>query len=168
MSKVEILPPGTSVVEKEKILFEIKPMLLPTILNVENIIIIGFVFLAVVASVAFHVGLYEFLIIAALFLLLAVPSFRRIFIAGSTTYVLTNRRLGIFTVGIGQKDRMIPLEQIQTVVYRSSFAQRFYGAGDIVVKLKGLRGSVTMIGLMECKRRAEQIRKAAMKAQSSR
>ncbi|NLG96352.1 MAG: PH domain-containing protein [Chloroflexi bacterium] len=168
MSKVEILPPGASVVEKEKILFEIKPVLLPTILNMENIIIIGFVIIAVIASVAFRVGLSEFLIIAALFLLLAVPSFRRIFIAGSTTYVLTNYRLGIFTVGFGQKERFIPLEHIQTVVTRSSFLQRFYGAGDIVIKLKGLRGSVTMIGLMECKRRAEQIRKAAMKVQAAR
>ena len=94
--------------------------------------------IAVIASVAFRVGLSEFLIIAALFLLLAVPSFRRIFIAGSTTYVLTNYRLGIFTVGFGQKERFIPLEHIQTVVTRSSFLQRFYGAGDIVIKLKGL------------------------------
>jgi uncharacterized membrane protein YdbT with pleckstrin-like domain len=165
-------PPSPStvvpaVVEKEKIIFEIKPVLLPTILNFENIVIIGFIALAVIASVVFRFGLYEILIVAALFLLLTVPSLRTIFMAGSTTYVLTNRRLVIFTVGLGAKEQSIPLERIQSVTCKSSGLQRFYGAGDILVKQKGLRGTVRLTGLAECKRRTEQILKTARKITSS-
>lgn len=168
MNKVIDVTTVPAVADKEKILFETKPVMLPTILNLENLVIIGFVVLSVILTVAFRIGLSEILIIAALFLLLAVPSFRRIFMAGSTTYVLTNRRLGIFTVGIKQKERFIPLEHIQNAVVKSSGLQRFYGAGDVHVYLKGLRGTVRLIGLMECKRRAEQINQAVKKAQASR
>jgi uncharacterized membrane protein YdbT with pleckstrin-like domain len=156
-----------AVVEKEKIIFEIKPVMLPTILNFENIVIIGFIALAVIASVVFRFGLYEILIVAALFLLLTVPSLRTIFMAGSTTYVLTNRRLVIFTVGLGAKEQSIPLERIQSVTCKSSGLQRFYGAGDILVKQKGLRGTVRLTGLAECKHRTEQILKTARKVTSS-
>jgi uncharacterized membrane protein YdbT with pleckstrin-like domain len=151
------------VIEKEKIIFEIKSVMWPTIINFENLVTIGFVIIATIAAVVFHFGLYEILIVAAVFLLITVPSFRSIFLAGSTTYVLTNRRLIIFTVGLGQKENSIPLERIQSVSCKSSGFQRFYRAGDILVKQKGLRGTVRMVGLLDCKRRAEQILKAAKK-----
>jgi uncharacterized membrane protein YdbT with pleckstrin-like domain len=150
--------------DKEKLIFEIKPVMLPTILNFENLVIIGFVIIAVIASVVFRFGLGEFLIVAAAFLLLTIPSLRTIFMAGSTTYVLTNQRLLIFTVGFGSKEESIPLERIQAVNCKSSGLQRLYGAGDIFVKQKGLRGTVRLVGLLECKHRADQILQAARKA----
>ncbi|MBE0697282.1 MAG: PH domain-containing protein [Anaerolineaceae bacterium] len=149
---------------KEKIIFEIKSLMLPTILNLENLVTIGFVALAAIASVVFHFGLYEILIVALLFLLLAVPSFRSIFQAGSTTYVLTNQRLIIFSVGFGQKERSIPLANIISVNCKSSGLQFLYGAGDILIKQKGLRRTIRLVGLSECKKRAEQISQAAKKA----
>jgi hypothetical protein len=149
---------------KEKIIFEVKSLMLPTILNLENLVTIGFVALAAMAAVVFHFGLYEILIVALLFLLLAVPSFRSIFQAGSTTYVLTNQRLVIFSVGFGQKERSIPLANISGVNCKSSGLQFLYGAGDILIKQKGLRRTVRMGGLNECKKRAEQISQAAKKA----
>ena len=94
------------------------------------------------------------------------PQPQQIFKAGSTTYVLTNQRLIIFTVGFGPKERSIPLEQIQDLKYRSSGLQRFYGAGEIIVNLKGLRESVRLFGLKDVKRRTEQIQSAAKKAQN--
>lgn len=149
---------------KEKIIFEIKSLMLPTILNLENMVTIGFVALAVIASVVFHFGISEIIIVAALFLLLAVPSFRSIFQAGSTTYVLTNQRLIIFSVGFGQKERSIPLERISGVQCKSSGLQFLYGAGDILVKQRGLRRATRLVGLSECKSRAEQILREARKA----
>jgi hypothetical protein len=149
---------------QEKILFEVQTLMWPTIINLENLATIGFVGLIVLAAAVFRFGLQEFLIVAAIFLLLAIPSFRSIFLAGSTTYVLTNLRLIIFTVGIGQRERVIQLDQIQSVTCKSSGLQRFYGAGDILIKQKGLRGNVRMLGLRECKHRAEQIRQAIKKA----
>jgi membrane protein YdbS with pleckstrin-like domain len=150
-------------VEKEKIIFEIKTVMWPTIINFENLVTIGFVILATIAAVVFHFGLYEILIVAAVFLLITVPSFRTIFKAGSTTYVLTNRRLVIFTVGFGAKEQSIPLERIQKVSCKSSGFQRFYRAGDILIQQKGLRSTVRLIGLVDCKRRSEQILKAVQR-----
>lgn len=159
-----ISPTSSAPVEKEKIIFEIKSLLMPTILNLENLVTIGFVVIASMASVVFRFGLAEILIVAALFLLLAIPSLRSIFAAGSTTYVLTNRRLVIFTVGLGPKERSIPLDRISNVQAKSSLFQRFYGAGDIHVKQKGLRGTVRMVGLVDYKKRADQISQAMKKA----
>lgn len=156
--------PVQTPVAKEKIIFEIKSMLLPTILNMETLATIGFVALAAMASVVFRFGIYEIVIVALVFLLLAVPAFRAIFMAGSTTYVLTNQRLMIFTVGLGKKERAVALEQIQSITCKQSGLQRLYGAGEILIRQKGLRGSVRMVGLSDCKQRAEQIRKAAIKA----
>jgi uncharacterized membrane protein YdbT with pleckstrin-like domain len=148
-------------------IFEIKSLMLPTILNLENMVTIGFVFLAVIASVAFRFGISEFLIVAALFLLLAIPSFRSIFQAGSTTYVLTTQRLIIFSVGFGQKERSIPLHRITSAQCKSSGLQFVYGAGDVLIKQTGLRGITRMGGIKDCKRRAEQIMQAAKKAKES-
>jgi uncharacterized membrane protein YdbT with pleckstrin-like domain len=156
--------PAVPAQPKEKIVFEIQPLLLPTIMNMENLVMIGLVFLAVIAAMFFRVGLLEFLIFAVIFLIIAVPSFRSIFRAGSTSYVLTNRRLVIFTVGFGPKERSIPLEQIQDAKVRSSGLQRFYGAGDVIVYMRNLGKPVRLLGLKECKRRAEQIMQAAKKA----
>jgi len=114
-----VIPP------KEKILFETQPLLLPTILNLETLTMIGFTIVIVISAVIFHFGVPEFLIIGALFLLIAVPSLRQIFMAGSTTYVLTNQRLILFTVGFGPKERSIPLEQIQGLTYRAYGLQSF-------------------------------------------
>lgn len=150
---------------KEKILFEIQPLMLPTILNLENLTLIGLTILTVIAAVVFHFGALEFLIVALLFLLIAVPSFRSIFRAGSTSYVLTNRRLAIFSVGFGPKERSIPLEQIQDVKTRSSGLQRFYGAGDVIIYQRTLGKPIRLLGLQQCKQRAEQILQAAKKAQ---
>jgi hypothetical protein len=152
---------------KEKIIFEIKTLMLPTILNLENMATIGFVGIAAIASVVFHFGLGEFLVVAVLFLLLAVPSFRSIFKAGSTTYVLTNQRLLIFSVGLGQKERSIPLGNIISVKTKSSGLQFIYGAGDILIKQKGLRGTVKVVGLSEVKKRADQISQAVKKASTA-
>jgi uncharacterized membrane protein YdbT with pleckstrin-like domain len=148
---------------KEKVIFEIKTLILPTILNLENLVTIGFAILAVIAAAVFHFGIGEFLVVAVLFLLLAVPSFRSIFQAGSTTYVLTNQRLIIFTVGLGQKERSIPLERISRVQCKSSGLQFIYGAGDILIKQRGLRGTIRLVGISDCKKRADQILQAAKK-----
>lgn len=153
----------------EKILFEIKPLMLPTILNMENLTVIGFVALAVMAYIAFpgHIGLPELIILGALFLLFAVPSFRSIFLVGGTTYVLTNQRVVIFSPGFGTKEKSIPLDQIQSVKCKSSGLQRFYGAGEIRIQQKGRLGITRLQGLIECKRRAEQIQSAVQKFKSA-
>lgn len=160
-------PPAIPPKPQEKILFEIQPLMLPTIINLENLTIIGFTVIIAIASVIFHFGLYEFLIVGLFYLLIAVPSFRSIFRAGSTSYVLTNYRLVIFTLGFGSKERSIPLDQIQDVKTRTSGLQRFYGAGDIILYPKGLGKKVRMLGLQDCKRRAEQIQQAVKKAQNN-
>lgn len=147
--------------DKEKIIFEIQPMMTPTIVNLENLTLIGFTFIIVLAAVIFRFGLPEFLIVGALYLLIAVPSVIAIFRAGATTYVLTNRRLVLFSMNYKSKERSIPLDQIQDAKCRFSGLQRLYGAGDIIVSLKGLRSPVKLYGLKKCKERAEQIRQAA-------
>jgi membrane protein YdbS with pleckstrin-like domain len=159
------ITPAAASQPKEKILFEIQPLMLPTILNLENLVMIGFTVVIVIAAVVFRFGLSEFIIVAALYLLIAVPSFRSIFRAGSTSYVLTNKRLIIFTVGFGPKERSIPLEQIQDVKTRTSGLQRFYGAGDIIVYQRTLGKPTRLLGLRECKRYAEAIQQAAKTAQ---
>ena len=164
-SPTENTPAVAAPQPKEKIMFEIQPLLLPTIINLENLTLIGFTVVIMIAAVVFHFGLLEFLIVAAFFLLIAVPSVRSIFRAGSTSYVLTNQRLVIFSIGFGPKERSIPLEQIQDVKTRSSGLQRFYGAGDVILYQKTLSKPIRLLGLNECKRRAEQILQAAKKAQ---
>ena len=149
---------------QEKILFEVQPMLVATILNMENLVIIGFVALAAIAAFVFRFGLWEIIIVAAVFLLLAVPSFKNIFETGSTHYVLTTRRLVIFKVGLGPREKEIPLEQIADVRCKSSGLQGLYRAGSVIIKQKGLRSPIRLNGLAECGKRAEQIRVAAKKA----
>ncbi len=151
---------------QEKIIFEIQPLMLPTILNLENLVIIGFTVVIVIAAVAFHIGLTELLIIGLVYLLIAIPSFRSIFRAGSTSYVLTTRRLVIFTLGFGPKERSIPLDQIKDVKIRHSGLQRVYAAGDVVLYLRNLGRPVKMIGLSSVKQRAEQVRQAVKNAQA--
>ncbi len=151
---------------KEKIIFEIQPLMLPTILNLENLTMIGFTVIIVIAAVIFHFGISEFIIVAAFYLLIALPSFNSIFRAGSTTYILTTKRLVIFGVLPGSKERSIPLEQIVDAKCKSSGLQRFYGAGDILVYQTALRRPVRLYGLRDCKKRAEQIKQAAKKVQN--
>lgn len=145
---------------KEKIIFDIQPMLMPTILNIENLISIGFAVIALLVIAFFHLGLAEIIGIIVLFLIFIVPSMRGIFLAGSTNYVLTTRRLMIFTVSLGQKERSLPLSEIDSVKVHYSGLQRFYGAGDIYVKQKGLHSKVRLFGLKDVKKRADQIQKA--------
>lgn len=162
--ETKVAAPGSSdKTSKEKILLEFQPLMLPMILNLENLTLIGLVFVILLASVAFHFGPWEFVIIGVLYVLLAFPSFAAIFRTGSTTYVLTNHRLVIFTVGIRQKERSIPLDQIQEVKCKSSGLQRLYGAGDVIVYLKGLRKPVRFAGLKDCKGYAERIVQAVKK-----
>jgi membrane protein YdbS with pleckstrin-like domain len=125
---------------------------------------IGFTLVIVLMAIVFHFGFSEFLIVGALYLLIAIPSLNSIFRAGSTSYVLTNQRLVIFTVNLKSKERTIPLDQIQSVTTKSSGLQKFYGAGDILVYQKGFRKPIRLSGLKDCKRRAEQIRQAVRKA----
>lgn len=151
---------------KEKILFDIQSMMLPTILNLENLTMIGFTFVIVLMALVFHFGVSEFLIVGALYLLIAIPSLTSIFHAGSTSYVLTNQRLLIFTINLKSKERSIPLDQIQSVTTKSSGLQKFYGAGDILIYVKGVRKPIKLTGLKDCKHRAEQIRQAVRKARN--
>jgi uncharacterized membrane protein YdbT with pleckstrin-like domain len=166
MNKPVPIPPTAPVAAstpQEKIIFETQPLILPTILSLENLVIVMFSFVIVIIAVIFHLGIGEILIIAALYLLIAFPSLRAIFRAGSTNYVLTNKRLVIFTVGFGPKERSIPLHQIQDVKVRYSGLQRFYGAGDIVVYQKSLKRPVRLQGLQEVRKRTEQIQRAMSK-----
>jgi membrane protein YdbS with pleckstrin-like domain len=150
---------------QEKIVFEIKQLLLPTILNYEILTMLGFTLVILIAAVAFRFGPWEFIIIGVLFMLIALPSFMAIFRAGSTTYVLTNQRLIIFSVGIRSRERAIPLEQIQDVKCKPSGLQRLYGAGDLIIYQKALRRPVRLLGIKECQHRAEQIQQAVKKKQ---
>lgn len=165
MNIKETSPNPTIKTGKEKILLEMQPLVLPMILNLENLSLIGFIFIILLASVAFHFGPWEFIIIGVLYMLLAFPSLLSIFRTGSTTYVLTNQRLAIFTIGVRQKERSIPLDQVQDVKCKSSGLQRFYGAGDVIVYLKNLRKPVRLAGLKNCKELAEQIDHVARKYQ---
>lgn len=149
---------------KEKILFDIQPLLLPTILNLENLTIIGFTLVIVLAAIVLHFGFSEFLIVGAFYLLIAIPGLNSIFRAGSTSYVLTTQRLMIFTLNVRSKEQSIPLDQIQAVKTKSSGLQRFYGAGDVLVYQKNGRKPVKLAGIVECKHRAEQITQAVKKA----
>lgn len=144
---------------KEKIIFETAPLVLPTILSLENLAIVGFTFVIAIVAVVFRLGISELLIIAALWMLIAFPSFRAIFRAGSTSYVLTTQRVVIFTFGFGSKERSIPLKQIQDVKVKYSGLQRLYGAGDIIIYPKGLSRAVRLRGLQEVRKRADQIQK---------
>jgi membrane protein YdbS with pleckstrin-like domain len=150
----------------EKIIFEIQPMVIPTILNFENMTIIGMVFLLMVGSVAFHIGIMEMLIVGGIILVIAIPSLRSIFMAGSTTYVLTTRRLVIFTVSVGSQEKSIPLEEIQSVKCKATGLQRFYNAGEVIIKHAGRPGTIRLMGIQECRKRAEQIQSAKKKAKA--
>jgi hypothetical protein len=152
---------------KEKILFEIQPLLLPTIINIENLVLIGFTVVIAIAFVIFHLGVTELLLIGLFYLLIAVPSFRSIFRAGSTSYVLTNRRLVIFSVGIRNKELSIPLEQIKDVKIKTSGLQRFYRAGDIYIYPKNLGRPTRMFGISDCKKKANAILQAVKQAKES-
>lgn len=151
---------------QEKILFEVHPEMLPVILTVENLALVGITLVIVIAFVAFHFGLTELLVIAALYLLLALPSFITIFRVGSTTYVLTNRRLAIFSAGIRNQERSVALDQVTGTKVKQSGLQRLTGAGEIIIYLKGLRKPMRLPGLKNCKRRAEQIDQALKKVQN--
>lgn len=166
MESKSAAPANTSTARKsgEKIIFEAQQLLLPTILNLEVLTIVGFILVILIAGVVFHLGPWEFVIIGVLYFLLALPSLATIFRAGSTSYVLTNQRLVIFTIGIGSKERSIPLEHIHEAKCKSSGLQRLYRSGDVIVYLKGLRRPVRLIGLKDCSERAEQIQKAVQKA----
>ncbi len=165
MNKPVPVPPTAPVADppsspKEKIIFEAHPLVVPTILSLENLAIVGFTFIIAIVAVVFRLGVMELVIIAVLWMLIAFPSFRAIFRAGSTNYVLTNRRLVIFTFAFGSKERSIPLQQIQDVKIKYSGLQRIYGAGDIVIYPKGLSRAVRLQGLPDVRRLADQIRKA--------
>lgn len=147
--------------EKERMLFEARPSMIPAIVTFENLTLIGIVVLITLFSVVFRIGPLEIVIISVAYILLAFPSFRQIFMAGSTTYVLTNRRIVIFTAGFKQKEQSIPLGDIDTAKCRPSGLQGFYGAGDIIIFRRGLRKPIRLRALPQCRHHAEQITNAA-------
>ncbi len=98
---LSMIPPEPT--NKERILLETRPMILPAIVTFENITLIGMAVLGALFSVIFHVGPMEMIIVGVLFALLAFPSLQMIFQSGATTYVLTNRRLVIFTMGLNRR-----------------------------------------------------------------
>ncbi len=146
---------------KERILLELHPMVLPAILTFENIALLGIIFVAGLAIVTFHVGGTEVLIIAAIWAVLAFPNFRSVFDTGSTSYVLTNRRLMIFAVTFRKQEVSIPLEEIASVKVKQSGLQRFYGSGDVLVTRKGFNRVVRLRALPNCKQIAKQITQTA-------
>jgi hypothetical protein len=154
------IAPATASEVKERILLEVRPTMIPAIVNFETLVLIGIVVLIALFTVVFRIGPMEIAIISAAYLLLAFPNFRQIFMAGSTTYVLTNRRLVVFQAGIKQKEQAIPLSEIDSAKCRPSGLQAFYGAGDIILYRRGLRRPVRLLALPQCRSVAEQINKA--------
>lgn len=148
---------------KEKIIFEAQPLVLPTILTFDNLTMLAFIVVILVAGMIFRFGLSEFLVIGAVYMLLAFPSLRQIFSAGSTSYVLTNQRVIIFSVGLKSKEQSIPLEQIMDIKVKTSGLQRVYGGGDILIYPKGLRRAYKLFGIKDPKQRMEQILAAKKK-----
>ena len=151
----------TSTDVKEKILFEARPSMIPALVNFETMVLIGIVFLIGLVVMVFRVGPLEIGIIALAYFILAFPNFRQIFMAGATTYVLTNRRLVIFQAGIKQKEQSVALSEIDNAKCRPSGLQSFYGAGDIIIYRRGLRKPLRLTALPNCRSHAEQISKAA-------
>lgn len=145
---------------KEKIIFEARPLIIPAIVTFENLTLIGIVILAVLFSVVFHIGVWEMVVIALLFVFLAFPSFQKIFLTGATTYVLTNQRVVIFSMGLRKKEQSIFLDEIISAEHKYSGLQRIYGAGDIIIKRKLLHKPVRLRAVGNCKLLAEQIMKA--------
>jgi hypothetical protein len=152
--------PPTTAQPKERILFEARPMMLPAILNFENLALIGIIMVAALAFVVFHMGVEELIAIGVIWALLAFPAFRNVFNSGSTTYVLTNKRLMIFTVNIRNSEQSIPLEEIQSATCKFSGLQLFYGAGDIIVQRKGFKRTVRLRALPQVRDYAKQITNA--------
>ncbi len=156
----ETIVTTTALEPKEKIIFEAHPMVVPAILTVENLGLIGIIFIALLAFIFFHLGATEMLIIAALWVILAFPSLYSIFTAGSTSYVLTNRRIVVFTVTYKQNQQSVTLDQVSAAKCRQSGLQRVYGAGDIIIARKGLRTNLRLRALPNCKAFARQINQA--------
>lgn len=152
----------TSAEVREKIIFEARPSMLPALVNFETLVLIGIVFLIGLFAMVFRVGPLEIAVVAVAYLILAFPNFRHIFMAGGTTYVLTNRRLVMFQAGIKQKEQSIPLNEIDSAKCRPSGLQSFYGAGDVIIFRRGLRKPVRLMALPNCRSLAEQITKAAV------
>lgn len=151
---------NTSSEVKEKILFETRPTMLPALVNFETLVLIGIVFVIGLLTMVFRIGPLELGMISLAYFILAFPNFRQIFMAGSTTYVLTNRRIVVFQAGIRQKEITIPLSEIDNAKCRPSGLQSFYGAGDIVIFRRGLRKPVRLLALPQCRNVAEQINRA--------
>jgi hypothetical protein len=145
---------------KERIIFEVRPTMIPAIVTFENLTLIGMVVLIGLFTMVFRIGPMEIGIISIAYFLLAFPSFRQIFMAGSTTYVLTNRRIVVFMAGIKQQEQSFPLNEIDSARCRPSGLQGFYGAGDILLYRRGLRKPVRLLALPQCRQHAEQINKA--------
>jgi hypothetical protein len=113
----------------------------------------------------FRVGPLELGMVILAYFILAFPNFRQIFMAGSTTYVLTNRRIVVFQAGIRNKEQSIPFSEIDNARCRPSGLQSFYGAGDVIVFRRGLRKPVRLLAVINCRNFAEQINKAVASAQ---
>ena len=152
----------------ERILFEAHQLILPTILNIEILTMLGFTLIILIAAVVFQFGAWEFVFVGGLYLILAFPSLMAIFRAGSTTYVLTNRQLLIFSAGFGQQNRAIALDEIQEAHCKAGMLQGLLGAGDVIVTLKGMRKAVRLTGITGCAERARQITEYAQKTRLDR
>lgn len=137
-------------------------MVIPAVLNFENLGLVGVVLVAFMLKVFFPtlLGFSELLFIGLLWAILAFPSFRKVFMNGSTSYVLTNRRLVIFTVNFRNNEQSIPLDQIDNAKYKPSGLQRFYGAGDILVRQKGFKKSIRLVSLPNCRQFVKMINQA--------
>ena len=149
---------------KERILFETRPMMLPAMMTFEILSLLGIIFVAGLVAVFFRLGFYELLIIGVLWAIVAFPAFRAVFDTGSTTYVLTNRRLVVFSASFRKTEQSYPLEQILSANCKFSGLQRFYGAGDIVLLRKGLKKPVRLRAMPNCKQYAKQITQAIKNA----
>jgi membrane protein YdbS with pleckstrin-like domain len=146
---------------KEKIIFEIKPSIIPQLISVENIILIIFLAVAMIFGTYIRIGFLEILVILLIGIIVLLPPILRAVPLSRTSYKLTNQHLTIHQKSKKVVPLEIPVSKIRHIRSKRSFVDRILGTGSIFIKTTDQKHEFHMMNVPNCARIERRIHRAA-------
>jgi hypothetical protein len=149
------------VLEKdEKIIYSVKPKIIPMFFNFETFIFIGFMGIFSTFGSYFTISVWEFFLVGLVALIILLPALRNLLKLLSMSYIITNRRLLVDSKVSGKDKKDILLSDIKSVSVSQNFVGIFFHSGTVIINTSIKKGVLKMVNVPNCNQMKLKIQKA--------
>ena len=148
-----------SIPERERVVFQVKPSIVPFIVAVilMTLLLVGALWMVSKTSnsstVNLMFGFFFVLMFGAGYWKIGIAFLKSLF----ARYTLTTKHLIVKTGILSRSQKTIPLQKIQDVSFEQQFLLRPFGVGNVIVESAGERGEIKLFALADCPKKAKQI-----------